>query len=436
MSLPLWIWVLPVAGTHDTARLSQLALLLLLAVTAIRSPAPPARSWEFWIAVAWGLAACAAAAKPTVAVRECVLLFGLVFLAGRVAQLPSPQRLQILRALVVVGLAHSTIFCINLVAVATLDGSIDPFQLVFGFDNPRHLNHTQTVLVPLALWVATRDDEPRWRLAGMASAALSLVVASFLMGRATMLALTLALVAAALLWRRAAWPYLRPAIACMTFGIGVGFAFLVMFGADLPGEVAQTGSWEARLQLWRAAIADASQSLFGVGPMHFSRVPRGDAAHPHSAYLQVAAEFGWPAAAALCGGVVWGLAALARRVSQVANLAAQRLGIACFVTLAAVSMDALLSGNLVMPVPQVWVFVAIGLAWGWHRDTQPGGRAEVPGGPWDAAVVSALVVGLAALCMASAWEFSQTDVQLIESQWRSQTAHSEFSPRFWRNGWF
>lgn len=436
LTLPLWNSLLAVSGTHDTARLLEVAFLIGMPLSSPESRGPLIPRWSVRLVLAWATLACLLAAVPTVAARECALLVGLVALAQQVARSPARQRLLLLRSMTCIGLLYGLIFLTTLAMALLTDGEVLPHQLVFGFDNPRHLNHTQTVLIPLALCLAATDTDRRWRMAGWLAAFLASAIAAFLMGRATLLAVALALLILTIWLRRDAIPYLKPALGSMALGTGLGFFLLSRFGASLPGQMVATGSWNNRVQLWRAALDDAGQSLWGVGPMHFSRVPRGDAAHPHNFYLQVAAEFGWPAAIALVIGVLWALIAMGKHVRRCRCRERQLYGAGLWATAIAVAIDATLSGNLVMPMSQVWGFLAIGLAIAWHREPEHPAlreRAYPAKHRWAEFALLGLLVALLAV---STWEFMQADVQLLESQWRNQPRGDTFSPRFWRDGWF
>lgn len=436
VTLPLWTSLLPVPGTHDAARLLEAALLIGMLMSSREGRPPVITRWAVGLMLAWVAVACLLAAVPTAAARECILLLGLIAVALQVAHSPARQRLLLARSMICVGLLYGLIFMFTLAMALLFDGGVMSHQLVFGFDNPRHLNHTQTVLIPLALCLATTDTDRRWRLVGWLAAFLASAIAAFLMGRATLLAVAIGLLLLAVWLRRDAVAYLKPALGSMALGSGLGFFLLSRFGVDLPGQMVATGSLNNRLQLWRAAVDDAGQSLWGVGPMHFSRVPRGDAAHPHNFYLQMAAEFGWPAAIALVIGVLWALVTMAKHVRHCRSRERQLYGAGLWATMIAIAIDATLSGNLVMPVSQVWVFLAIGLAIAWHREPEHPAlreRAYPAKHRWAEFALLGLLVALLAV---STWEFMQADVQLLESQWRGLPRGDTFSPRFWRDGWF
>ncbi len=433
LSLPIWIAQLPLTAAHDKARLLELLLLVALPLLSRKPLRWPAPTWLLALLLAWSAAACAMSDQPTIALREYALLFGLAVMALTVSEWSSEQMLLLGRLMCWVGVLYGLVFGMTVAIAGYVEGQIYPFALVFGFDNPRHLAHTQTVLIPVAIGVAASTGSSRVQALGWAAAMLAIAVASFLCSRATLLSIGLSFASLALLMRRPAWRYLRWATTAAGVGASLGFGLLLLFGIDLVAQAGSTESGSARLELWRAALDDASQSLFGVGPMHFSRIQRGDAAHPHNAYLQVAAEFGWPAALALVFCVVWALISMARRLRQNAVGTHGVWGMALWTALIAISIDATLSGNLVMPQSQVWVFVTMGFALGWYRGTNHAPTTEsATRWLWMRWLV---VAPMAVLLMVSAWEYAQPLTHFIESKSRHFPNQTEVYPRFWRDGW-
>jgi O-antigen ligase len=435
VALPLAFESLQISRIHDTSRWLQLILLFAVGLSCLTKSINPPPPFLSAFALCWSFAACAVAALPSVAARELALLVGLTGFALAISTWPVAVHMRMVRWLCVIGLLYALLFFTTLATAAVLEGNILPFALVFGFDNPRHLAHTQTVLVPLALTLAAYPNPWRWRALGWITATLTVAVAATLTSRATLLSIALALFVIALALRASALHYLKLSLSSLLIGVCLGAGLLASLGVDVSGAARATGSWEARLQLWQAALDDAKQSPTGVGPMHFSRIQRGDAAHPHNAYLQTAAEFGFPAAIALVVAVIAGLTKLARRVRLCGQTEQKTWGVGLWVTCAAIAIDATLSGNLVMPVAQIWVFLAIGFALGWYREA--GGMAPVYLSPRASLTVRSVCLAmLAALLGVSTWEFFQPVTHLTGSQWIHTPSPEVYSPRFWRNGWF
>ncbi|MCH7343617.1 O-antigen ligase family protein [Pelomonas sp. CA6] len=420
-------------SAHDFARITE--ALLLLSVSLLCLWGWPRKSVRvgLFTALTWSVTSGLYSVQPGTAMRELALLLGLVVLAASVSRLAEEMRSRLLMWLQAGLLVYGAIFLLSLAMVLLSEGQVQSQELVFGYDNPRFLNHVQTVGLPLALAVslsATRKDL-RWM--GLATAFLCAFIATFLVARATLLATVVATVAVGLAMGRQARPYVGRAAVTIGMGGVLGLLTLKWFGVSVMEAVGNTASANARLLLWRYALDDAAQSWLGVGPMHFSRVPRGDAAHPHNFYLQTAAELGWPAALALLAAVLYGLWCLLRRLRARREQEAQAWGPGLVAACIAIAVDAGLSGNLVMPLPQVWVAIAVGLACAWYKADTP---SEVPARR-RVSVGHLAVAAIMAVHLGVAWmEYRQPSPHLSASRWINKVEGQEMRPRYWLHGWF
>jgi putative inorganic carbon (hco3(-)) transporter len=250
-----------------------------------------------------------------------------------------------------------------------------------GFSNIRHLNHVQTVGLPLlALLHVLTSGRPRWRALAMGAAVIWWTLLFATGGRGTMLGLVVGTVVVLALRRRAALPLLRTMSAAALMGalVYLVFFWLLPRAMGLPpfGEAACVvgrtlqDPINGRHLLWTCALDLIHQHPWlGVGPLHFAHYGlfHGDAAHPHNWMLQIGAEWGLPALALLCVALAFavrGLWVAGRRLhaddtDNQASLAAWIL------TGTAVLMDGMVSGNIVMPQSQLTIVLYIGCAVGW-----------------------------------------------------------------------
>jgi O-antigen ligase len=212
----------------------------------------------------------------------------------------------------------------------------------------------------------------------------------------------------------------------------------------------------SRFFLWSIALQDVQQApWFGKGPMHYAHYAthaNEKAAHPHSFFLQVAAEWGVPFLLAGLALAVVAYRRLLRKIQQTIDRVGAHgssgadvcLGVALAATLVGCALDALVSGNLVMPVSQVWFAVAAGWACAWVSPVDDRGPAGVHQrqaestqrarpGAWPY-VGAALVASQAWLGVVAGPE-ALSLTRYLESV--KQTMPSvKAPPRFWSRGWF
>lgn len=449
--VPLAVLVTSGTTDHDFARLVQ---VLLFAGCAV-------------LAVLGGAAARLIVERRTVAVIAAVLVMGGLSIARAPDTARGVQEAALFAgmALVVLLLAGQTRSRLNrclawavilsmslqqglqlLLALASLasDMPLHVDELPRGYGNHRFFNHVQTVALPLL--VAAGQVLRERRLAGrLVSANLAVGVALLLLyfARASMLSLLLAagmtlcwLPGGRLDWlRRWCWPVLG--------GVALHVVLFVLLPA-LSGEggvlraaatSGETMQDHGRLVMWQRALDFfAGSPWLGIGPMHYAHHPYPDAAHPHNIYLQWLAEWGGPVTALLCMAMVgwmWRAGSLLRSSGDAVE---QVLRAGLWMAVAAGLVDAAFSGNLVMPVSQVW----IALAWGWLLAQDSSGGAAVSHARIRVRLPMVLVWCLALLCVAGAslamneWGHLEP---LLESS-RELTRDSRFNPRFWSSGWF
>lgn len=440
------VWVGGWTG-HDLARAAELPLMLLCAAAGCTRALqlPPAAGAVVGLAGLLAAVSIAAAAQPAMALREAALFLGMAAVAACVADGPAGARRVARAAAAALALyAAATL----LVALAAVLASAAPsrMEMLAGYDNPRFLSHVLTAALPIALAVGLDPDNGvRWRrlahLALVAGAALAFISA----GRATVLALVVAALAALLCHGRAAWPVAARLLAALAAG---ALVFAVMFlllpvvvhGHAAPAadySAARLGSDEARGYLWRLAWQQIeSAPWFGVGPMHYAHLPNAKAAHPHNIVLQLAAEWGLPMAALASASAGAALLRLARRLRRLPSADPRtRVGIALSVGLVAVAVDGMASGNFVMPASQVWIAVLAGLSLAWWRAC---GEAQRRPGAGQGRFARGLALSiLTVLWLAFVPALIETR-GLAQRMLDAQKLHptERIQPRFWSSGRF
>jgi O-antigen ligase len=250
-----------------------------------------------------------------------------------------------------------------------------------GFSNIRHLNHVQTVALPLlALLHVLASGRPRWRTLAIGAAAIWWTVLIVTGGRGTMLGLFAGSCVVMALRRRAALRLLRSMATAALMGALVYLVFfwllpramgLPPFGeaTDVVGRTLEDPI-NGRHRLWACALDLIRwHPWLGVGPLHFAHYAQflGDAAHPHNWMLQIGSEWGVPALTMLCIALV--LAArgliLAGSRLQADDIGNQAQLATWILTGTAILVDGMVSGNIVMPQSQLTIALYLGCAVGW-----------------------------------------------------------------------
>ena len=338
-------------GAHDVSRIAQILVcsiaVLVLAwgavVRRIDGRLGGAEAMALSIALSVALLSVWNAPDRIAAMRELAVFLGLFGMAAAVACGRSKRQLEVLAIVAMVAALLNSGLPIMLMASVVIQAQpLDLFTVVPGYDNPRFLNHVQTVMLPLAA-IAASQSFRRGAFARLAWAAMALNFALifFTQGRATGLALLGASLLTLLLFGKAAVPLLRRLAIAATGGLLIHVVFFV-WAPSLLGTlpepwraVADTRSFQERLNLWRLAIDYlVREPWLGVGPMHFAHYPNPTAAHPHNIYLQVASEWGLPMLLVIFASTGLAMWHMARAIAT-SDRTEQSMGTALFCALAA-----------------------------------------------------------------------------------------------------
>jgi len=442
---------------HDGQRIVQLALLAVaagaVAVHALSRREPDFASNRTAAGAVAALGVLGAMSIASAAVLRAALLEAGIALAlatlaigiGRAA-----LRLTI-RRLLVVAVAASLLFAFAVAvrygAAISADTAVLREHLLPAYSNYRFFNHVQTVTIPL-LAAATLAGPARLRAWAAAALVAEFALLYFTGGRATMLALAAAAIAIAALFRRRAAPWLARLGAAALAGAvlyvvlfdwvpqwrGLGRDF---FSGDMIAR-SEVGVGGPRRYLWALAWQYIRESpLVGIGPMHYAHRVNVEAAHPHNVYLQLAAEWGVPFALVAVGLAVAGWVRLLRVAQTSADDAGRAIGIGLVAVGVTVAVDGMFSGNFVMPMSQLWIAFAIGLAIAYVRTAGAPATTSLPAPAsphlrW--AVVAMIVFGQIAIWQ-GVWP-EILDVNAHVDRVRAQIVHNVVdNPRIWSHGW-
>jgi len=436
---------------HNEQRAAQ---VVLLAITAFAFGAMvldaryraqlPRIHWIVIAVFALGAISAARAKYIDAAYAEVALHFLLVILiivtAAAVARHPKrAARLAqygalLLLATYVLGVA------VRYGAAVSLWRPLDLDVLLLGYANPRFPSALHALLIPFAASLAA--DPARRRLIRIVSFlvlagiwAINLALATRAIWFAYMVSLPLLSI---LLGRRST---ARIAVAVVaSAGAGVllyallfrGLPAWIGFGESLQARsLDQLASGSNRELLIRSSLeAIRSAPWLGIGPMQFAAIPGVWSAHPHNWLLQLASEWGLPAA----GFTIWGLATLFRRArAALSGTPASDYGPVAFITAGAVALVyGLVDGSLVMPVSQTAAALVFGgliasssrLAF--PERLKPSANGGVP----------LIAFGAAILGVVCSTHLSRFVVQTVGAMTavEQKGASAVLWPRFWSNG--
>lgn len=364
-----------------------------------------------------GLASSAASYSPRHALYEWANLLALLAVAWCIACALASQRGGVLldRLLLVCGVGcalyafGALLVCISVVKVG---GQPPPALVIFGFDNYRFFNHTQTVSLPLLGLLAVRTQDRARRFFWWTIVAFWWMLLFVSAGRGTMLGLLAGLGVTWLVLPQKA--VRRWCLSMLAAGIAGFLMYLLLYVAvpmaqglqpyglfSTAVERSMANPSNGRMVLWqRAWEMVAAHPWLGSGPLHFAHAGRDlqAAAHPHNWLLQFGSEWGVPALLCLAGALMLALLQLWRARTAVApgDSMRQCTLAAWMVTAIAIVLDGMVSGLLVMPTSQLWIALYLGCAWGWVAGLTPGAPALA----WQPSAVSrAGVVVLAGLLL-------------------------------------
>lgn len=415
-------------GAFDLQRQSQVLLLCAVAILAlvhalVRSPLPrlPAAAViGLTVVLGLGLLSSLVAARPLHGLREVALFAGLFLLALGIADARVRFGAALDRAALsliwVLGLLYLVLF-LGVHLAGHVDTTVGVYKFFPSFVSPRYFSHLISWLLPImcvpAVPSEVRNGYRTLIMWVVASGWWMLLLATG--SRGGIVALALAAVAVALVFGRAALPWLRGHLVAAAVGIAGHELFSRVVDFSLASTMVQRGASDnGRFDLWRHAISMAeSAPWLGQGPGHFAYYrdyfaaetlhPHNPAAHPHNALLQWLSEWGVPATLILAMLVLWGLSRWLRFARSEARSGADRphrlLLIGVTGSLLAAGAHSFVCGIIVMPVSQTFGAMIVGWAIGIYITSRSAGGAVAVRSPRAhlllAGLAAATVVALA-----------------------------------------
>jgi O-antigen ligase len=444
---------------HDEQRIHEIAFLLAAglvlvfarttALTAFFDASRGGRALALFFAC--GAISATMAHTPAYAGVEVALFVLLLAVALAIADQVQRRGIPLIRtalqAIACVAVLHAVRIVVNYCASFALGTQLEPIDFAPGFTNYRFFNHTQTVLLPLlVLLYCITLHTSRLRHLWLALVSLWWFCIFATTGRGSLIGLAAGAVFAAVVLRRAAAAYLKAFVVTFACGIAMYVLFLVIipvlaghasFGAiEYAIERSKNDPASARFYIWGNALDLVRQHpWFGVGPMHFAhdaaRFAMG--AHPHDWVAQIGAEWGLPALLLLGFALLAGLRALVHTRARMSSIENGDVVLPALLTSgAAVLVDGLVSGLIVMPQSQLAIAMYLGLAIAWVRMNAPA-PPRVAGVAMRCA--NALVLLAALSCLAGG---VYADVALVTKDGTPNAAMNPGLrwPRLWERGFF
>jgi O-antigen ligase len=449
-------------GAHDASRLAQLVVLAFCSACLLISACLQSFKWgafDCTTAVAAGmvvflmLMAVGMAPDRVHALRELCLLLGLFAAAACVASLRFDRQVVALLSAIALGAAMYATVVFGIAVWVTASGlPLLHAEMFFGYDSYRFYNHVQTVTLPLlAVAACTPGVDRRLRTVAIYGFALGFALLLLSAGRATMLSLLVAFTATVLIFRGHA----RRFVAVIARGAAIGGMAFALLAWALPwwmgmspatggiGFPSDMSSDHSRFYLWKLAIAYIEESpWFGIGPMHYANRINPKAAHPHNVYLQIAAEWGVPILLLLVGFAVAAFRRLHRSVLTSQDRVDKTVGIGLFAAWVAVAVDAMFSGNFVMPLSQMWIAFLVGCTIAWRRSTVEPNEVHVRLGTRAKSRLAYGVLPTLTILISQGWLVANVRTEAsdlaahLEYVRRDLAPNTRTNPRFWSHGWF
>ena len=461
---------------HDSQRLLQ--SLLLLTVGAAVASLAPLRSRLFLqagragpapriLAAGAGLvgvvsALCSGFALiglTEVALFSLLALLALAMMDARGASPAAFDRAG-LAVVMAAGMVLTVLFGASYAAALLSDAGFHAENLYRGgFSNPRSMGQFHTMALPLMAAACLHAGlAARWRALCLAVLVVTLVVALLAASRATWYAWPAATLVVLLFCPRAG----RRLLPLLALALAAALAGFWLLFHVLPPMFIDGGSFDAqqsyarlaapfglslREVLWTRAVAWASLfPVLGIGPAGLALDFNPVAASPHSAPLQLAAEWGLPALAMIAAGLGlagWrmarGLRAACRSGAATADATPTPvLAASLAIALCGALIHSLVDGVIVTPYSQVALACVCGWAAACLLPPAAAGTQQRPrpaSRPSLRSLAGALAAGgaMVALFNGVAPWVAQRDL-LDADRARDEQAGLPTVPRFWSNG--
>jgi putative inorganic carbon (HCO3(-)) transporter len=437
---------------HNEQRAAQVVLLVATAVgfCAMVLHAPfrrrlPDLHWIVVVVFALGAVSAARARYVDAAFTELALHFLLLILimvtAAAVARQPARAlRLAQYGSLLLLWACLAGV-AMHYAAAVSIRHAIDVDVVLLGYANARMPSALHALLIP---FVATLSTDPRQmrtlRLLGFAALAGTWAINLALGTRAIWFAyvVSLAIIAVAVGWQR-----LRPLVQVMILSAIAGAVLYEVIFRLLPVWIGLGESFEKRtldqlfsgsnreLLIRSSLQAIGSAPLLGIGPMQFAAIPKVWAAHPHNWVLQLASEWGLPAALLAIVGTIGLFRQFVSQLRTETATAEPEGLLTAFLCSTVALVYGLVDGSLVMPVSQSAAAMGFGAWLGTMRAS--GSTARTGSGGWRTASLLALLSAAAAVHLGSFTVRTEEPATALERGEHFLTTHALW-PRYWSEG--
>jgi len=439
-------------GPYNEKRFIQIALLILLAISAVIlfrnniqsvvNQLPSTVKNLLLLLFFIGILSSINAGNPFLSIIETgqfpLLFIACLAIAAAYMAAPNESPKIILLSIVILVFIHTTSVLTAYIAAMTSSYTWHPYDLFLGFSNIRFFNQLQSwtlplIVLPLILYAQKNKRYFAGILLISACWWLLLLISG---SRGTMLAMVIAMITSLVIYKKDAITWLRLQVIAASAGTLLYILLFYIVPLLLAIEISDTSitrssSVNARFYLWERAWYFIQQNPFlGIGPMNYACDPQNlIAAHPHNSVLQIAAEWGIPAAIIMLFIFLYGLYFWIKRNNQpppTEEAPLLNIRIALFASLIAGTTHSLFSGVIVMPVSQIMMILTIGWMLGIHFSSRPQRKKSN--------ITSTLfpcIVIISISCLVIGINQSPPPKGVMEAQ---NLTVSKFIPRFWHQG--
>ncbi len=329
-------------------------------------------------------------------------------------------------------------------------GSINsPFDLFANFINPRFFNQLQSTTFPFLLiapLLFPKYTKFTWPLFLIPAGwwTLALIAGGRGVTLATLIGLILTVCLFPAAWKK--WSISAAAVLIAgTIGASVLDSYILTFMAKGPhtigiAELMFKGAKNAdRAALWHSSIKMIQESpLLGRGPMHFAHLHHPVGAHPHNFILQLGSEWGLIATVLFLliscyASQRWFIKVHQCYQSTSHTESESLLYMAVTSSLLAIAAHSMVTGNFVMPLSQLTIFMVIGWALGIFIEKTA--KPWPVSSPQPPCFILFTIIIMAILFILYAFYPDFIPFQ----QWIAQTMQQNpgfLHPRFWSQGYF
>ena len=443
--IPDFIW-------HDQQRIEQIFLLLIgvLAIVTWEGKAllislnslPQQSRWAIGLGFALGGMSALMSTYPRFAGLEwatLMLLMGLAFALAAEARCGQHQFDNwTIRLILVLAAVISLKIMAGYVAAIVEGFKLDTLALFEGtFSNRRVFGQVASMLIPLLAYPLLIKKLPRiqhWAVFALLVVWWMLVIVSGTRG--TWMALFgAAVILAAFTWQvSSAWlrvQVLALAWGALLFGIlFVGLPSWLGMDASLENRLVNLASLSGREVLWGIAWEQIqAHPWLGIGPMHLAAIRNDFGAHPHNAILQLAAEWGIPAALAFIMPVGFGLLRLLVKIRQT-KTTSKPLLVCLIASVLAISAQSMVDGVIVIPYTQTLLVLIVGWTLGVYFRDATMARVSISSGTHFGISILSLIAVSALL-----YGIFPEVLNRVEVTQAYVDSGKYIAPRYWGVGW-